>query len=135
MNQVILVGRLVKDIELRSTINGTNVAYLTLAVDRPYKNSEGKYETDFIRCILWKEIASNTHEYCHKGDCIGIKGRVEVRKYKDKNENTKWIQEIVAEKVTFLSKAKTEKPTTTEEDPFKDFGEEVIITDDDLPFE
>lgn len=101
LNQVILVGRLVQDPEIKELENGIRTSYITLAVSRSYKNSDGIYETDFIPVRLYKGIAENTTEYCKKGDVIGVKGRIQTKQEKDKN-----IIEIVAEKVTFLSSRK-----------------------------
>lgn len=101
LNQIVLVGRLVQDPEIKELENGLKTSYITLAVPRNYKNSEGIYETDFIPCLLYKGIAENTVEYCKKGDLVGIKGRTQTRQVEDKN-----IIEIVAEQVTFLSSRK-----------------------------
>lgn len=103
LNQTIIVGRIVKDPELRQTDNGRNVANITLAVPRSFKNSNGEYETDFINCVLWKGIAESTVEYCKKGDLVGIKGRIQSREYEVDEETKKQVVEVVAEKVTFLS--------------------------------
>ena len=105
MNQVILVGRLVSDPEMTITENNTKRSSITIAINRSFKNSEGIYETDFIRCILWNSIASNTCEYCKTGDVIGIKGRLQTRSYEE-NEQKKYIMEVIAEKITFLSSNK-----------------------------
>ena len=94
LNQVVLVGRLTDDIEVVSRENGKKVCSLVLAVQRTFKNSDGIYEADFIRCTLWNAVASSTSEYCHKGDIIGVKGRIRV------DEDG---MKIVGEKVTFLS--------------------------------
>lgn len=72
-NLVYLIGRLVSDPELKSTENSNDHANITLAVQRNFKNSDGIYETDFIRCSLWNGIAQNATEYCKKGDLIGNK--------------------------------------------------------------
>ena len=77
LNQIVIVGRLVKDPELRQTEGGKKVTNITLAVPRSYKNSNGEYETDFIDCVLWTGIAENTSEYCKRGDILGVKGRVQ----------------------------------------------------------
>lgn len=71
LNQLVVVGRLVRDPELRKTENGRNVTNITLAVPRSYKNSNGEYDTDYIDCVLWANVAENTTEYCHKGDLLG----------------------------------------------------------------
>lgn len=102
LNQVVIVGRLVKDPELKETEEGKKVANITLAVPRNFKNIDGEYDTDFIDCTLWTGIAENTSEYCKKGDLIGVKGRLQVSKY-EKDEETKFRTDIIAEKVTFLS--------------------------------
>lgn len=101
LNQIVLVGRLVQDPEIEELENGIKTSYITLAVSRSYKNSDGIYESDFIPCLLYKGIAENTTEYCKKGDVIGVKGRIQTKQEKNKN-----IIEIVAEKVTFLSSRK-----------------------------
>lgn len=98
MNQIVLVGRLSKDPELRETEEGKKVASITLAISRNYKNAEGVYDTDFIDCVLWNNIAENTVEYVKKGDIIGVKGRVQTN-----ITDGKKYTNVVAEKVTFLS--------------------------------
>lgn len=102
LNQTVLVGRLVKDPELKETESGSKLTHITLAVPRSYKNVDGEYDTDFISCVLWKGIAENAVEYCHKGDLIGVKGRLQSRNIESENMR-KQITELVAEKVTYLS--------------------------------
>ncbi|MBE6157867.1 MAG: single-stranded DNA-binding protein [Firmicutes bacterium] len=108
LNQVVLVGRLAQDLQLNKTDNGKKVSTLTLAVPRSFKNMEGEYETDFIRCVLWDSVAENTKEYCKKGDVVGVKGRVQSRVV-EKDNKKETILEIIGEKVTFLSSKKEEK--------------------------
>ncbi len=105
LNQVVLVGRLVKDVEVRTGENDTKYSFITLAIPRSYKNHDGVYETDFVECILWNIVANNTAEYCKKGDIIGVKGRIESRKVEENGIN-KTVLQIIAEKVTFLSSKK-----------------------------
>lgn len=105
LNQVVLVGRLVRDVMVNKTEKGKSVSNITLAIPRSFKNYEGIYETDFIDCILWDHVASNTATYCKKGDIVGIKGRVQSRVILN-NDDKKYIIEVVAEKVTFLSTKK-----------------------------
>ena len=92
-----------KEPELHQTENGKKVTNITLAVPRSYKNMNGEYDTDFISCVLWSGIAENTVEYVKKGDLLGVKGRIQTRTYEDLEANRKYITEVVAEKVTFLS--------------------------------
>lgn len=101
LNQIVLVGRLVQDPQIKELENGQRVSYITLSVPRSYKNSDGIHENDFIPCIVWNNIADNVKEYCKKGDVVGIKGRIQTRQEEDKI-----IIEIVAEKFTFLSSRK-----------------------------
>ena len=109
LNQVVLVGRLTDDIQVISKENGKKVSSLVLAVQRTFKNPDGIYEADFIRCTLWNAVAASTSEYCHKGDIVGIKGRLQVNSYEDKDGTKKYSTEVIAEKVTFLSSKKTEE--------------------------
>lgn len=106
MNNVILVGRLTEDPKVSDIGDGKKVTTVILAVARNFKNSEGIYETDFIRCILWNSVAANTSEYCHVGDVIGVKGRIQTSKYEDEQKNMHYATDVVAEKVTFLSSKK-----------------------------
>lgn len=108
LNQIVIVGRLVKDPELKETETGKKVTNITLAVPRSYKNVNGEYETDFIDCTLWTGVAENTSEYCKKGDLLGVKGRVQTRMY-ETDEKKNYVTEVVAEKVTFLTSKKTDE--------------------------
>lgn len=107
LNQVVLVGRLTSDPELYQTENGKKVARMVLAVPRSYKNVEGEYETDFISCKLWQVVAQNTVDYCKKGDLVGIRGRIETYNY-ETEDGKKYLTEVVADKVTFLSSKKAD---------------------------
>lgn len=101
LNQVIIVGRLVARPIVEYNEIGRKISEITLAVSRSFKNNEGLYDTDFIKCTLWNGIAENTVEYCEKGDLIGIKGRLQCL---SGNE-----LQLVAEKVTFLATNKTKE--------------------------
>ena len=72
LNQIVIVGRLVRKPELNETENGKKVSTITLAVPRSFKNMQGEYDVDFIDCTLWETVASSTVEYCNKGDIIGV---------------------------------------------------------------
>ena len=108
LNQAVLVGRIAQDPELKETEKG-KVANITLAVPRSFKNTEGKYDTDFISCVLWKGVAESTVEYCKKGDLVGIKGRIQTRDVEFEDETHKRYVEVIAEKVTFLSSKRQEE--------------------------
>ncbi len=103
LNQLVIVGRITKDPELKELENGKVLTNLTLAIPRAFKNAEGVYETDFIDCVLWNSVAKTTTEYTKKGDIVGIKGRIESNSY-EKEDGTKVHKlNVIAEKVTFLS--------------------------------
>jgi len=104
LNQVILVGRLVYDPELRTLEDGRNVTTITMAIQRGFKNSEsGEYDTDFLKCTLWSGIAENTVEYCKKGSTVGVKARLSQKYYEYEDGKSFSYPEIVAEKITFIN--------------------------------
>ncbi len=105
-NQIILVGRLVQDPEIKELENGNKTSYITLAVKRSYKNVNGEYDIDFITCRIWNGITDSVKEYCKKGDIIGVRGRIQRVNGNDYTCNAYPILEIVAERVTFLSSRK-----------------------------
>lgn len=108
LNQIILVGRLTRDISVHKSEKGNKVATISLAIPRSFKNSEGVYDTDFIDCVAFDNIADNTSEYCRKGDIVGVKGRVQSRVI-EKEDKKEYIMDIICEKITFLSSKKGEE--------------------------
>ena len=103
LNQVVLVGRLTRDLEVNKTESNKHYSYITLAVPRSFKNINGEYETDFVDCVLWDSVAKSTAEYCHKGDIVGVKGRVQSDVKEQEDGTKKYYMNIIAERVTFLS--------------------------------
>ena len=156
MNKVILIGRLTRDPELRYTSSNIPVATFALAVDRPFTSQSGERETDFINIVVWRKQAENCKNYINQGSQVAVEGRIQVRNYEDQNGQKRYVTEVVADNVQFLdTKASREQRmnnnnnnvnpynlgettnTTTNdipEDPFKDFGEEIKIEENDLPF-
>lgn len=138
MNKICLIGRLVRDVELRVNERGTKQSTLTLAVNRPFKNAEGEYETDFINCVAWQKLAETINEYCHKGDQLGIEGRLQIDSIIGADGNNKYFTNVIIENITFIQAKQHNKEEDIKEnkeikkDPFEEFGEE--ITDDMLPF-
>lgn len=108
LNQVVLVGRITKDPEVRETDTKVKVTNITIAVPRSYKNKDGEYDTDFIQVTIWKQLAENTVEYCKKGDLVGVKAHLQNNNYTDKEGNKRYDLQVVAEKITFLSSKKEE---------------------------
>lgn len=111
LNQTVIVGRLVKNPEIKELEDGKQVSNITLAVPRSYKNEKGEYETDFITCELWNGVAINTAEYCKQGDILGVKGRIKTDSYENESGEKVYKTSIVAEKVTFLSSKYKESET------------------------
>ena len=108
MNNYTLIGRLVKDLEVKESENKKKYGYITVAVNRTYKNAEGNYDTDFIDMIVWNDIAERISEYCHKGDLIVVNGRIETRMTTVDDHNEK-VTSLVCDKVTFLQAKKNEE--------------------------
>ena len=105
LNQIVLVGRITQDPKVTELDHGKKVCNVTVAIPRSYKNENGEYDTDFVKCTMWSGVAENTSEYCKQGDLIGIKGRIQTRII-EKDNSKQSIQEVIAEKVTFLAKSK-----------------------------
>lgn len=110
LNQVVLVGRLTSDLEAKELEDGKKVTNMTLAIPRSFKNADGEYETDFVECTLWNNIAENTAEYCKKGDIVGVKGRLQTNNYEKEDGSKVFKLDVVAEKVTFLSSRSKDEP-------------------------
>ena len=102
LNQFILVGRLTRGVEVKEEGN-KKIATLSLAIPRSFKNAEGQYDTDFINCRVFDNIAPNVSEYCNKGDIVGVKGRLQSNTIEKEDGSKEYIIEVIAEKVTFLS--------------------------------
>lgn len=125
------IGRVTKDIVLKTTATGKSVATFTLAVNREKKNTEGKYDADFITCVAYEGIAETISKFVHKGDRFGVTGRIQTRTY-DKQDGSKvYVTEIIVKGYDFLE-GKKDKPVAPKIDVEVDDFEE--IDDEDLPF-
>lgn len=112
LNHIVLMGRLVRDPELRRTGNGTAVASFTLAVDRDY-SSNGEKEVDFIDIVAWRGTAEFVSKYFSKGRMAVVDGRLQIRQWTDKNGNKRYTAEVVANNVYFGDSKKTEGTVST----------------------
>lgn len=147
MNQVVLTGRLTKDVEIKYTQNDKAVASFTLATNRPVIR-DGEETADFINCVVWGKTAENLAKYQGKGSLIGVIGRLQIRSYEDVKGNKRQISEILVNEIEYLG---TKKDTATEYEavknarletnPFEEFGESlksegngIEIQESDLPF-
>ncbi len=105
-NYCFVVGRLVRDAEVRKTESGKSVTTITLAVNKPFKNNQtNTYDADFISAVLWEPLCESISPYLNKGDLVGVKGRIQSRT-SEVNGQTVYTQEVVCEKVIFLSSNK-----------------------------
>ena len=113
LNKVIIMGRLVKDPELRRTGTGTAVVALTLAVDRDYKAPDGKRETDFIDVVAWRSTAEFVSKYFTKGRMAVVEGRLQIRDWTDKDDGRRRSAEVVADNVYFGDSKRTVSDSDT----------------------
>ena len=159
MNKVILIGRLTRDPELRTTASNLSVIAFSLAVPKNFSSQNGTSDADFINCVAWRGLAENIAKFCKKGNQIAVEGHIQTRSYTAQDGTKRYVTEVVCENVLFLSPKNSNNegiqsvnnssdndffannnnidstPTTDiSEDPFKDFGEEITLSDDDLPF-
>ena len=136
MNNVVLVGRLTKDVELRKTQNGKSVVNYTLAVNRQFKQ-EGQPDADFINCVGWNKSGETLANHVKKGQRIGVTGRIQTRNYENEQGNRVYVTEVVVEGFTFLEK-KDENQNSNQggfganQGGFNNQG--PTVTNDDLPF-
>lgn len=128
MNSVVIIGRITKDIELRKTESGKYNCSFTLAVTRDKDN------TDFINCQAWNMIAENMSKYCSKGDLIAVKGRIQSRSYDAQDGTKRYITEVIADNVMFLSTKPKEETKSDEFEPGNLDVEILDANDDELPF-
>ena len=139
LNKIIIMGRLVRDPELRSTQSSTAVTNFTLAVDRDFADKQsGEKATDFIDCVAWRKTAEFVSKFFSKGRMAVVEGRLQIREWKDKDGNNRRAAEIVAENVYFGDSKKDDGGSfglTYAEHPVGGFAE--IADSDDvetLPF-
>ena len=102
INNVVLVGRLTKDAELRYTQSNIAVATFTLAVNRPFKNEAGEREADFINCVIWRQSAENLANWAKKGSLIGITGVIQTRSYDNQQGQRVYVTEVIASNFQML---------------------------------
>ena len=101
-NKVFLIGRLVKDPEIRYTQSGKAVASFTLAIDRPFKDENGNKATDFIPIVAWGKTAQLCSDYLNKGRQVAIFGRIQTRNYTADDGTKRYVTEVIAEEVEFI---------------------------------
>ncbi len=154
MNKAILIGRLTRDPELRTTPTGRNVCQFSVAVNRTFTNANGEREADFINCVVWDKQAENLCKYQKKGNQIAVEGRIQTRNYDDNTGRRVYVTEILTNNISFLDakgsnsnsdsfnnlpeppmqEENSFQTVSVEKDPFEAFGDSIEISDNDLPF-
>ncbi|HDT6292696.1 TPA: single-stranded DNA-binding protein [Staphylococcus aureus] len=151
LNSVVLVGRLTKDPEFRTTPNGVSVATFTLAVNRTFTNAQGEREADFINCVTFRKQADNVNNYLSKGSLAGVDGRLQSRSYENQEGRRVFVTEVVCDSVQFLEpKNNNQQPNNNyqqqnnsynapqnrqqQNNPFANANSPIEIDDNSLPF-
>ncbi|UEH02049.1 single-stranded DNA-binding protein [Staphylococcus gallinarum] len=146
INRVVLVGRLTKDPEFRTTPSGISIANFTLAVNRTFTNAQGEREADFINVVVFKNQAENVNNYLSKGNLAGVDGRIQSRSYENNEGKRVFVTEVVADSVQFLepknngqanntSKVQQTGPNnqrSSNDNPFS--NNDINLDSDSLPF-
>lgn len=150
MNSVCIIGRITKEIELRQTANGISAVSMTVAINNGKDKDGNERPADFPKIYVYDKQAENIKKYCHKGSLIGVEGKIKTRSWEQDDGTKRYETYIFASKVQFLDSKQNSNPIpepeyvpgqanqegqgNQDEDPFKDFGEEVEISDAELPW-
>ena len=151
INNVVLVGRLTKDSDLRYTSSGSAVASFTLAVNRNFTNQNGNREADFINCVIWRKPAETMANYSKKGTLLGVVGRIQTRSYENQQGQRVYVTEVVCENFQLLESkgsfnSQNDYPDNNNSNqgsfpnqqqasnPFDGGGSTIDIDSDNLPF-
>lgn len=134
MNNITLIGRLTRDPEIKTIPSGKVVANFTLAVDRRFK-SPGQQEVDFINCQAWGKTGEIIEQYVSKGRQLGVAGRLQIRKYQDKDGNNRYATEVVVDQFTFVGNKNDDHPQgVPNDDSLNDVDFHLMAADDSVPF-
>ena len=137
MNKIILLGRLVKDPEVRVTTTDKTVCTFTLAVDRPFSGKDGKREADFINIQTWNKTAELIGNYVSKGQRLLVDGRLQIRSYDGKDGQKHYATEVVADRVEFIERKEKDAhtPNSGAGSGFESMGQDVTSQfDEEIPF-
>ena len=134
INNVCLVGRLTRPVDLRYTSNGTAFGSFSLALDRTYKNQAGEKETDFINCVIWRKSAVNLSNFTKKGSLLGVEGRLQTRNYENHEGKKVYITEVLVENFSLLESKATTEARDTQAQETTNIPETIEFSEDDLPF-
>lgn len=147
INNVVLVGRLTRDPELKMTQSNIPVVNFTLAVNRSYTDQSGERQADFINCVVWRRQAENLARYMRQGSLIGVEGNIQTRNYQDNDGRTIYVTEVLANSIQFLesrgdqqtsnqpsySNQQQSQTNNFEKDEYYETSKK-LVAEDDLPF-
>jgi single-strand DNA-binding protein len=130
MIKILFIGRLTRDVDMKTTPNGVQVASFTVAVDRKQKNKDGEKVSEFYNCVAWRQLAEVCSKFLSKGKKVYIEGEPQPRLYTAKDGSTKMSLDVQVENVEFLSP----KSESSEEQPNTDANGFTDVQSDDVPF-
>lgn len=138
MNRIILLGRLTREPEVKVTSSDKTTTTFGLAVDRPFKNREGKTEADFINIVTWNKTAEVAGNYLHKGERCLVEGRLQIRSYEGKDGQKHYVTEVVADRLELIEK----KKDSSQKQGFESMGDDItqdvqkgyVTFDEEVPF-
>ena len=138
LNRVVLVGRLTKDPEFRTTPSGVDVSTFTLAVNRNFKNKDGEQQADFINCVVFRKQAENVKNFLSKGSLAGVDGRMQSRSYENKEGQRVYVTEVVCDSVQFLEPKNNNQQNNQQQNGQTQTGNNPFYNnadfDEELPF-
>lgn len=138
MNRIILLGRLTREPEVKVTSSDKTTTTFGLAVDRPFKNRDGKTEADFINIVTWNKTAEVAGNYLHKGERCLVEGRLQIRSYEGKDGQKHYVTEVVADRLELIEK----KKDNSQKQGFESMGDDItqdvqkgyVTFDEEVPF-
>lgn len=134
INNVVLVGRLTRDPELRRTQSNISYVRFTLAVNRSFTDQSGERQADFVNCIAWRAQADNLARFMKQGSLIGLQGRIQTGSY-ESEQGMRYTTDVVADSIQFLE-SRNQQQDSSNQSSSNDYYDvqKDIVTDDDLPF-
>lgn len=137
MNKIVLLGRLTRDPEVKVTSTGKTTTSFSLAVDRPFSGKDGQKEVDFINIVAWNKTAEVVGNNVSKGQRLLVEGRLQIRKYQDKQGQNRTVSEVIADRVEFIERKEKDAHTQNYAagNGFESMGQDVTSQfDEEIPF-
>ena len=135
VNRAVLVGRMMRDPELRRTLQGDAVTSFTLAVNRNFTSRDGQQQADFINCVVWRKSAENVERYCSKGSLVGVEGRIQTRSYENSQGQKKYTVEVICDVVQFMETRAVNEEQSKKDIYQTDYNENSLLRDLEKEFD